>query len=528
MSGVDSTGSPTGQPQGMRRWLPSLQARVLLATLAGGLLTLTLAGWLLNSLFTQHVQRQFELELGRQLSQLVARLEFDAQGQPVVQTAQLSDPRWVKPYGGLYWQINNAAHTPVLRSRSLWDQTLALPRDTVADGNLHAHTLAGPAGQTLRVLEQSVQPPDDTDAAADVAASPVTTPPDAPAPSGTASGPRWTLAVAADTQDQAQAVQALRGTLLLALAALLGLLGLAAAAQVWFGLAPLRAMRQSLADLNAGTTDRLGGNLPAEVQPLVDDFNRALQRLDDGLASARTQAGNLAHALKTPLAVLRQAADAAATVHSAAAMPGSTAPGTDPGVPPTPEQALHQLAAQVQEQVTRAQQHIDWHLRRARAAAHAGAHQRVSCELVPVLQGLMRVMDKLHANRALKLGQPATPPATPAEQTPTVAVEAQDLHDMLGNLLDNACQWARNEVRVGIEADGPTHLCVVVEDDGPGIPAALRTQMLARGARLDETTPGSGLGLAIVTELAGLYGGALTLAESPLGGLCARLHLPAR
>ena len=98
---------------------------------------------------------------------------------------------------------------------------------------------------------------------------------------------------------------------------------------------------------------------------------------------------------------------------------------------------------------------------------------------------------------------------------------------MLGNLLDNACQWARSEVRVGIEADGPAHLCVV-EDDGPGIPAALRTQMLARGARLDETTPGSGLGLAIVTELAGLYGGALTLAESPLGGLCARLRLPAR
>ena len=518
MSGVDSTGSPTSQPQGMRRWLPSLQARVLLATLAGGLLTLTLAGWLLNSLFTQHVQRQFELELGRQLSQLVARLEFDAQGQPVVQTAQLSDPRWVKPYGGLYWQINNAAHTPVLRSRSLWDQTLALPRDTVADGNIHTHTLAGPAGQTLRVLEQSVQPPDDADSPADVAASPVTTPPDAPAPSGMASGPRWTLAVAADMQDQAQAVQALRGTLLLALAALLGLLGLAAAAQVWFGLAPLRAMRQSLADLNAGTTDRLGGNLPAEVQPLVDDFNRALQRLDDGLVSARTQAGNLAHALKTPLAVLRQAADAA--VQPGAALP-ATGPASDMPVPP--EQALHQLAAQVHEQVTRAQQHIDWHLRRARAAAHAGAHQRASCELQPVLQGLMRVMDKLHASRALDMAL-HTAPDLPA----TVAVEAQDLHDMLGNLLDNACQWARSEVRVGIEADGPAHLCVVVEDDGPGIPAALRTQMLERGARLDETTPGSGLGLAIVTELAGLYGGALTLAESPLGGLCARLRLPAR
>lgn len=307
-------------------------------------------------------------------------------------------------------------------------------------------------------------------------------------------------------QDQAQAVQALRGTLLLALAALLGLLGLAAAAQVWFGLAPLRAMRQSLADLNAGTTDRLGGNLPAEVQPLVDDFNHALQRLDDGLASARTQAGNLAHALKTPLAVLRQAADAA----------------VQPGAAP-PDPALHQLAAQVQEQVTRAQQHIDWHLRRARAAAHAGAHQRASCELVPVLQGLMRVMDKLHAKRALDMAL-----HTHTDLPATVAVEAQDLHDMLGNLLDNACQWAHSEVSVRTVADGPAHLCVVVEDDGPGIPAALRMHMLARGARLDETTPGSGLGLAIVTELAGLYGGALTLAESPLGGLSARLRLPAR
>lgn len=488
----------------MRRWLPSLQARVLLATLAGGLLTLTLAGWLLSSLFTRHVQQQFEAELGRQLTQLAARLEFGPQGQPQVNVAQLSDPRWVKPYGGLYWQINNAAHTPVLRSRSLWDQTLALPPDTVADGNIHTHTLAGPAGQTLLVLEQSVQPPDDTDTAP-------------------ADSPRWTLAVAADTQDMAQAVQALSGTLLMALATLLGLLGLAAAAQLWFGLAPLRSMRRSLAELNAGHTDRLGGDLPAEVQPLVDDFNRALQRLDDGLATARTQAGNLAHALKTPLAVLRHAADAAA--RPATAWPDSPPTGTDSGMPATPEQALQQLAAQVHEQVTRAQQHIDWHLRRARAAAHAGAHQRASCELQPVLQGLMRVMDKLHANRALDMALD-TAPGLPAAAT--VAVEAQDLHDMLGNLLDNACQWARSEVNVRILADGPARLCVAVDDDGPGIPTALRAQMPERGARLDENTPGSGLGLAIVTELAGLYGGALTLEESAQGGLSARLCLPAQ
>ena len=477
-------------------WTRSLQWRVLLGTLAGLALAMGLAGVLLNGLFREHATRQFQAELATHLEQLTARLAFDASGQPHIDPTRLTDPRWQKPLSGRYWQVDRRtaqAQTPpqqagVLRSRSLWDQLLQLPPDVVPDGTVHTHTVPGPDGHPLLVLERSVRDPEHTHAV-------------------------WTLIVAADTRDTQAAIHAFGGLLAASLAVVLLLLGLAAVAQVWVGLAPLRALQAEVSAVSRGERSRLTGRFPAEVQPLADDFNAALDAQADHLERARTQAGNLAHALKTPLAVLQQTADQMLAAPEAAA----TAPpvGTPAALPHDP---LHTFARQVHEQVATARRQVDWHLKRARAAATAGTGA-TACALWPAVRSLVQVMGRVHAERAIDFDLPADPPPL------AVAADAQDLHEMLGNLLDNACQWTRTTVAVRAQADEAT-VTVHIQDDGPGLAPALRTAMLTRGARLDESAPGSGLGLSIVDDLARLYGGHLQLGDRLGGGLQASLTLP--
>jgi signal transduction histidine kinase len=466
---------------GAERWTwpghHSLRLRLLVATLAALALALLLAGVLLSGLFRTHVLRQFEATLTQQLDQLTAQLDIDPAGQPVIDARALSDPRWQKPYSGLYWQLDRVSpdgqtRSGVLRSRSLWDSSLALGADTLADGAVHAHEGTGPQGAALLMLERTVGLGEPAEA-------------------------RWRLIVAADTQDSLRAVAEFRGVLTASLLVLGTLLVLAALAQVAVGLAPLRALQTALGRVREGQEARLNGQFPAEVQPLIDDFNGVLDRNAEVVARARTQAGNLAHAIKTPLAVLGQAA--AQSLQQA-----------------HPD---HTLALLVQEQVATARRQVDWHLARSRAAAaHRLPGQRTA--VAPVAEGLVRVMQRVYAARALDMDSTDLPEAL------AFAGETQDLQDMLGNLLDNACKWARSAVRVSAsDAAGVLNLCV--EDDGPGIDDTARTTALARGTRLDETVPGSGLGLAIVDELAQLYGGQLRLGTSALGGLRAELRLPA-
>jgi signal transduction histidine kinase len=465
------------RPAGAAPWRRSLRLRLLLATVLALLLALGLAGVLLSRLFDEQVTRQFAQALTAQLDQLTARLAVDARGRPQVDAATLSDPRWTRPYSGLYWQVDRvdgaAVERGVLRSRSLWDAVLTLPGDTLADGELHRHVLPGPDGARLLALERTV------------------------ALAGAAPSPPWRLVVAADLAETAAARQRFDGLLALSLGALGLLLALAAWAQVAVGLAPLRALQRTLTALHEGRSARLDGAVPAEVQPLVDGFNRVLDRNDEVVARARTQAGNLAHAIKTPLAALAQAAQAARR-------PGAEAAA---------------LAAQVDEQVALAQRQVDWHLRRARAAAAQG-RPGLRAPVAEAAEGLLRVMRRVHAGRGLVLHTDGIAPGL------HVAGEAQDLQEMLGNLVDNACQWARHEVRLAARAEG-NRLRLEVDDDGPGIAPTQRDAALARGGRLDESVPGSGLGLAIVQELAQLYGGELRLEASPLGGLRAVLLLPA-
>ncbi|MGQ9371099.1 sensor histidine kinase [Azospirillum sp. ST 5-10] len=439
----------------------SLRFRLLAGAAVWITLALTLAGGVLSDLFHKHVQARFAAELATHLDQLAAGIEPGGDGAPTL-PRPLSDPRFRRPLSGLYWQVEGGG--AVLRSRSLWDATLALPADALADGELHRHPVAGPGDQTLLALERTVLLPD------------------APAP--------VRLVVAGDEAETAAAEAAFDRTLALSLAVLGLALIAAATVQVTVGLRPLARLRRELAAIRAGRRRRLPDDVPAEVRPLAADLNAVLDHDETVVARARVQAGNLAHALKTDLAVLANDARELA--------------------PAGAERLLRQV-----ERMTRA---IDHHMARARAAAAHGV-PGVRTDVAPAVDRLARTLSSLYAERSLAI-------ATAADPGSVFAGERQDLEEMLGNLMDNACKWARARVRVSAAADD-MHIVLAVEDDGPGLPPERRRDVLGPGVRLDEAVPGTGLGLAVVSDLAGLYGGTLTLGDSPMGGLKATLTLPA-
>jgi signal transduction histidine kinase len=258
--------------------------------------------------------------------------------------------------------------------------------------------------------------------------------------------------------------------------------------------APFRSLRASLSSVRAGGMQRIEGEYPTEVQPLVNDLNALLEDRERAIARALTTAGDLAHGLKTPLAVLAQEAEQAdAAGH-------------------------HDLATTLSELVERMQRQVDYHLARARATASARAAPGLRCSVLPSVEGLVRTMRRLHAGRELGIDVDVSP-------AHEIRGRREDLDEMLGNLLDNACKWARSRVAISSSLED-ARVVISVDDDGPGLDPSMRAQVLQRGVRTDQQVRGSGLGLAIVSDLAELYGGSVTLETSPLGGTRVRLQLP--
>jgi signal transduction histidine kinase len=249
------------------------------------------------------------------------------------------------------------------------------------------------------------------------------------------------------------------------------------------GLSPFAELRRRLGAVRDGSAARVGGEYPTEVQPLVNDLNALLDHREKMVDRALATAGDLAHGLKTPLAVLAQEVDGAAAA----------------------------------QQVERMRRQIDYHLARARAAA-SGATPGAHCTVAASAEGLARTLQHLYAERGLEIRVEA-----PAEHA--ARCQREDLDEMLGNLLDNACKWGRTRIAVSSSRTGDT-ITITVDDDGPGLAPELRRVVLRRGVRADEAAPGSGMGLAIVRDLAELYGGSIALEESTAGGLRARLELP--
>jgi signal transduction histidine kinase len=264
-------------------------------------------------------------------------------------------------------------------------------------------------------------------------------------------------------------------------------------AQVRSGLSPFQQLRTRLGTVREGRASHVDGEYPAEVQPLVTELNALLDHRDQLVRRALAKAGDLAHGLKTPLAVLAQEADRA-------------------------EAAGHrELAATLNEQIARMRRQLDYHLAHARAAA-SGATPGARCSVAESVEALSRTMTRLHESRRLSIEHDVS-------RDHTIRGRREDLDEMLGNLIDNACKWARTRVSISSSLDEGA-VAITVDDDGPGIEASIHEHVLQRGVRADEAAPGSGFGLAIVRDLAELYGGSIALGESPAGGLRARLRLP--
>jgi len=447
----------------------SLRLRLLLGAALWVTVALALAGGLLHQLFASFVEGQLVLRLEADLDQLAGRLTVGEDGAPALRAA-LSDPLFERPLSGIYWQVE-APDGVVLRSRSLWDGVIVPrgPARFVNDG-VAVFEAVGPAGAPVVAVSRAV------------------THPDLSAP--------LLLTTARDAEVMDAPLSAFARVLTVSLSVLaLGLIA-AAWAQVGFGLRPLRRLRAALADIRAERTDRLRGAWPGEVQPLVDDLNSLLSDNTAMVEAAQTRAGNLAHALKTPLSVIGNEAAVLAAAGASDA------------------------AALISQQVEAMRRHVDHHLARARAQV-AGEGRGARVPVTPSLDRLARVLARLHADHALDIK------VTESAAAPDFRGDRQTLEEILGNLMDNACKWAASTVRVGAAPGGGGTVVLNVEDDGPGIPADRLDDVLRRGRRLDESAPGSGLGLSIVDDLTRAAGGRLDLDASPeLGGLRARVTLP--
>jgi signal transduction histidine kinase len=446
----------------------------LIATAAvWSVLCLVVGGFVLSGIFRGAVQENMDDQLTFDLDGLVAAAEVDAPEHVTLQ-GRFADPRFERVFSGWYWQIEpdmaQTVDTQPETSRSLWDQTLVPENLATGENSTQWGYATGPDRQRLRVLIRRIQLPRSAE--------------------GIESPGAFRFLVAGDLSEMEADVARFNRTLFWWFAAFsVGLLG-AIALQVRVGLMPLRRVSEALARIREGRARRLEGKFPAEIAPLAGELNSLIAHSAEVVGRARAHVANLAHFLKTPLTVL--ANEAAAS--------------------PSP------LADTVTRQVTAMRRQVDHYLARARAA---GALDVLGSrtDVAPVLADLARVLKRMHPDKELSIA---------VEVSPGLAFrgEREDLEEMAGNLVDNACKWAHARIAVHAGTLDGGRFFLRVEDDGPGLAPEERSRAMERGERLDESVPGTGLGLAIVRDIAKLYGGTIALGESSLGGLEARLELP--
>ncbi|MCB1869385.1 MAG: HAMP domain-containing histidine kinase [Gammaproteobacteria bacterium] len=439
----------------------SLTFRLILTSLIWVVVTLLLTAVLLVVLFRGHIEQRFDGLLHDHLEELVAASEFTPEG--VLQmTWRPSDPRFNRPHSGWYWEILQSGIS-VARSDSLWRESLKLVEPAGGQA-IRVNRLLGPEGEPLQALAQQISFPGMKQPLLFVVAGPVA--------------------------NIERDVSAFTAQVALTLAVLgIGLL-LAVWLQVRFGLRPLKTIQQALGDIRLGKLERLPEANPLEVEPVVRELNSLLDHNSALLERARTQVGNLAHALKNPLTVIRNEAKAIKSEHG---------------------QVIAKQAGAMANSV-------ELYLSQARIAGTAGL-LGARTDTRAIIENLCFSMERLYKDRNLRIDRSEV-------EGCWFRGEAQDLEEMLGNLLDNACKWARSQVAVSVKR-GEDRLLILVEDDGPGIPEQRQSEVLERGRRLDEKVPGTGLGLDITRDIAGLYRGSIRLRRAASGGLSALLELPA-
>ena len=441
---------PTGS---LTRRIIGISAIWISLLLAGG-------GFALDRVLNSAITRNFDAQLQYVLTAMIGSAEIDSVGE-VRFNRPLGDQRFLEPASGLYYQVSAPGHEP-FRSRSLWDRALPVVYAN-NDHELHVYSSLPFPDEPLRVMERAVRLP----------GSPTT----------------WRFQVAQGSADLDEQIAILRRTLVRSFALLgVGLIVMSTL-QATFGLWPLRRVRREIAAVRTGGLSRVNGELPIEIAPMVEELNDLLAHNERQAEEARAHAGNLAHALKTPLTVLLNEASA----HS-------------------PD-----LGEAVVREATTMRRQVDHHLARARAIGRRGAAQSVAA-LWPSLDAVERAVSRLYPTVTIDIA---------GDRLARARVERQDLDELLGNLIENAAKYGGGRVFVEVAVRGPL-VEVVIEDDGTGIPESQRLAIFERGVRLDTGKPGTGLGLAIVRDVAEIYGGSIALEESEdLGGLLARLRLPA-
>jgi signal transduction histidine kinase len=453
-------GEPPVAAKGKRTHVGSLTRRMIVVAALWITALLLLGGFALDRILTGTIVRNFDDQLEYVLNTgLVAASEIGPEGE-VRFNRQPADQRFIEPYSGLYFQVSGEG-ADTFPSRSLWDRRLRVD-DGHRDINVHIYNSDEFADEPLRIAERDVILP--------------------------GSKVRWRFQVAQSREMIDTQIRQLRSTLFWSFLALgIGLLILAAL-QTFYGLWPLRRVRQDVAAIRSGAKTRISQDLPLEVRPLAEEINQLLAHSEEQAEEARRHAGNLAHALKTPLTVITNAATAKAP----------------------------DLADTVCREAIVMRRQVDHHLARARAIGRrASAHARAT--VWESAEAVQRAVDRLYEDVTVDIA---------GDRQAQVRVERQDLDEMLGNLVENAAKYGGGRVFVTVAPkDGV--IDILVEDDGRGIPEPQREAIFQRGARLDTDKPGTGLGLAIVRDVAEIYGGRITLEESEdLGGLLARLSLP--
>ena len=450
-----------------KSFLRSLRARLIIGAAIWIAIGVYAAGIFIAALFRQFATDTVDGELRKHLDELVTLIDVDADGFPRLYRP-LSDPLFSQTGSGFSWQVSRSGKS-LIKSLSASTEALPVPDDALAANEIRKLMLEGQQGpmivfERLFLAEGGTPPP-------------------------------LRIQIGAESTVVDRMLPTFNIPLTFSLALLAFALIAAAALQVSFGLQPMSRLPRALGAIGSGNAAKLPRDFPSEVQPLVDDLNNLIEINGQMVLRARAQAGNLAHALKTPLAVLT---DEAYRLENA----GQAEP-----------------AAVILQQSQRMQRQIDYQIARARAAASRSV-PGVVAPVAATVSNIITAMKRLYAAKNLRID-------VDIDARCAALCDPMDLNEMLANLIDNACKWAAETIAIrGSMDEGSNQVVIAVEDDGPGLPAEAMDVVFRIGERLDEQVPGSGLGLPIVRDLAQLYGGEIGLDNSTKGGLKAILRLP--
>jgi len=439
----------------------SLTARIISLSIVWIALTLLITAFILNYLYQDHIEEHYDAHVFTHLEELIAAVETGPDGG-LQMHGQPTDPRFHRPNSGWYWEVRKNGKL-LERSASLEASVLDLSGLKINE-NHEVQTVFGPVGDLLRAHVMEVTYPRGAGTLLFVATAPETL-------------------IVHDVG--AFFIHIVTSFLVLGIG-----LSLAVVIQVRLALRPLKAIRSEISDVKEGRSKRLSQDFPNDIQPLVDEFNYLLDHNEQLLKRARNQLGDLAHAVKNPLTVIRNEARSMTSERGQIILDQS-----------------HVMASSIDHCLSRARIYGKKDIIGYRTGVKA------------VVDDLVYAVERIYHDRGIKI-------QVSSSGACCFRGEAQDIEEMAGNLIDNACKWAKSQVVIQCKTDND-RLLLSVEDDGPGISEENHELVMHRGRKLDESKSGYGHGLGIVKDVADLYGGSLKLDRSSMGGLRVELDLPA-